>query len=244
MTADKFSRNLMISGFGHIAVVLIIFFRAVTMPNEHLELRNAIRVDMVGLPQKMEALPEKVAEKPAPAPAVKEMPKKVQVEPVKPKAPEVPVKKKEVDHAKNEKRAMEKLKAMEALEKISQEVGREKTAKPKATVVAGNKLAAGNSLTGLEKIEYDQYFDELEKKIHGAWSIPQWLADIDLKAQVLVLIDDKGDVLRKTFKKSSGNEIFDAKVLEAIDASSPLPPPPARLRGLLSTSGIVFNFPQ
>src|SRR5438105_5892715 len=99
MTADNFSRNVMISGLGHVGIVLLIFLRAVTMPSEHVEIRNAIRVDVVGLPQKMETLPEKaeVAPKPAPAPATKEMPKKAEPVALKTKVKEVTVKKKEVD---------------------------------------------------------------------------------------------------------------------------------------------------
>ncbi|MGZ3722737.1 MAG: TonB C-terminal domain-containing protein [Bdellovibrionales bacterium] len=246
MTADNFSRNVMISGLGHVGIVMLIFLRAVTMPSEHVEIRNAIRVDVVGLPQKMETLPEKVevAPKPAPAPATKEMPKKAEPVPVKTKIKEVSVKKKEVDFSKVQKESLRKLKQQEMLEKIQKEVGKENSAKPKATVVAGNKLANGNALEGIDRIDYDKYYDELKDKLHSSWSVPQWLADADFKAKVLVLIDERGYVVKKTMKVSSGNDIFDAKAMEAVDNSSPFPAPPARLRGLLSTNGIVFNFPQ
>src|SRR4051812_44793235 len=91
MTADNFYRNIAISLGLHFFVVLLIFFRAVTMPSEPLELRNAIRVDVVGLPQKMQELPEPVTEKPAPvAPKTPDLPKKEEPTPVKPKAPEAP----------------------------------------------------------------------------------------------------------------------------------------------------------
>lgn len=244
---DTFSRNVMISMVGHLAVMLLIFFRAVTAPADRFDLRNAIRVDVVDLPKKMTALPEVAPEKPAPAPAEKpkELPKKAELKPAKTHAPETPSPKaKKLNTEKSQKHALDKLKAMEALEKIQEEVGKEKSAKAKSPIVAGNQVNAGNALSGLERIEYDRYFEELQKKILSQWSIPQWLADNDLKAKVLVLIDERGYVLKKIFRQSSGNEIFDAKVMEAIDSSSPLPPPPQRLRGLLSTSGIVFNFPQ
>jgi len=246
MTAENsFNRNILISVFGHICVVLIIFFRAISMPDEPIQIRNAIRVDVVGLPQKNETLPEKVPEKPSPAPAPKKMPAKA-AEPVKPKAPTVALDKKEKkkDLTKAEKRALEKLKAMEALEKIEAEVGKAKSTKPKATAVAGNKVSEGNSLTGLEKIDYDRYFDSLESKVHAAWSIPQWLADGNFKASVQVQIDENGNIIHRVFKKTSGNDIFDAKVVEALDNSSPFPPPPARLRGAMANRGVIFNFPQ
>src|SRR4051812_8840610 len=98
MTADPFIRNVMISGVGHVAVALLIFFRAISMPSEHIEIRNAIRVDVVGLPQKLQELPSQAVEKPAPAP--KALPKKADSVPVvKTKAKEAP-KKKEIDHSK------------------------------------------------------------------------------------------------------------------------------------------------
>jgi TonB family protein len=135
---------------------------------------------------------------------------------------------------------------MAALDRIKNEVGEEKRKKPDktGTKVAGNQLHAGNALTGLDKIEFDRYFDDLHQKVLDNWSIPQWLADMPLKAQVQILLDEKGFVTKKTLLKSSGNQIFDNKVLAAIESSSPLPVPPARLVGKLSTSGIILNFPE
>jgi colicin import membrane protein len=236
MTELRFTNYVYISIAGHIAIALMIFFKAVLAPSEHIDLRDAIRVDIVGLPKKQEALPEKEA----PAPPRAELPKPKEAE--KPKAPEAPAPKKTPDTKKAEQRALEKLKAMAALEKIKEDVNKEKTPKPQQ--VAGNQVSQGNALTGLTRIEYDRYLAELKSKVYSAWSLPPWLAEQDLRSQILVLIDERGYVIKKIFKKSSGNEVFDAKVIEAIDTSTPLPPPPAQLRGLLSTSGITFNFPQ
>jgi colicin import membrane protein len=244
---ERFSRDILYSVLGHGTLLLLIFFRAVLVPQEHLDVSNAIRVDVVGLPKKMQ---EQKLEPPAPVAPAPEPPKpatlppKVAQEPAKPIAPVMP---KKLDHSKTEKQAIDKLKAMEAMESFKKETTATKikpTIKMTATVVAGNRLAQGNSLTGLEKIEYDRYFDQIKTKIDGQWSIPQWLADADLKAQVLVVVDEHGFIVKKQFRKSSGNDIFDAKVMEALETSSPLPPPPERLKGLLSTSGIVLNFPR
>lgn len=243
--SDSFSRNLAISGIGHLVIVLLIFFRAVMAPNEPIQIRNAIRVDVVGLPPKMQTLPENppaLAPKAPPAPA--ELPKKAEPQVVKKAPVESTVKLTKSTNDKTVQKALNKLKALEALEKIKQEVGKEKVAKAKpADVVLGNKVNAGNALTGLEKLDYDRYFDEMETKVRSNWNIPQWLADREFSAQVQVLIDERGYVIKKVLRKSSNNEIFDAKVMEAIDASSPLPAPPQRLRGVLSTSGVMLNFP-
>lgn len=249
MTADKFQRNLYISLAGHAVILAFVFLRAVIVPSESIEIRRAIRVDVVDLPKKM----TETTLSPPPQPAEAKTP-----EPVTPKA-EAPkpepkpetvnlnkpnAKAKKADTAKNQNQAFAKLKAMAALDKIKQDVSKSKEEAKPSTVVAGNQISAGNSLTGLDRIEYDKYFDELEGKIRAQWSIPQWLADSPYKAQVQVLIDERGYVTKKVMRRSSGNEIFDAKVFEAIDGSSPLPVPPRRLQGLLSTSGIILNFPE
>lgn len=255
---DTFSRNLTLSAIGHALIVMLVFVRAVFIPSEPIEIRRAIRVDVVDLPRKMteQELNAPAPEpSPAPAPAEKAKPEPVKPEPVKaePQRPE-PVKlksdakSKPKDTSKSQSAALAKLKAMSALEKIKNDVSEEKkskTAAPKpSTVVRGNQVSAGNSLTGLDKIEYDKYFDDLEGKVRAHWSIPQWLADGDYKAQVQILIDERGYVTKKVMRRSSGNEVFDSQVMAAIDESSPLPAPPARLQGLLSTNGIILNFPE
>ena len=69
-TADKyFYRVIGISAAAHIVVAMFIFLKAFTASTERMEIRNAIRVDVVGLPQKAVELPDKPAEKPAEAAA-------------------------------------------------------------------------------------------------------------------------------------------------------------------------------
>jgi colicin import membrane protein len=245
---DTFSRNLTISMTGHLALLAVIFVRAVFIPSEPIEIRRAIRVDVVDLPTKMseeqlrasEPMPARAETKPEP---IKEVPK---AEPVKTEP--VNITKPKADLSKTQTNAIAKLKAMAALDKIKQDVGEAKKSEAKATkpstVIKGNQVSAGNSLTGLDKIEYDKYFDDLEVKIREQWSIPQWLADGDFKAQVQILIDERGYITKKVFRRSSGNDIFDGQVMAALEASSPLPPPPPRLQGMLSTSGLILNFPE
>jgi colicin import membrane protein len=249
---DTFSRNIWISAVGHGVLALMIFVKAVFSPSEPIEIRRAIRVDVVGLPAKITE-PVKLPE-PAPSQAqpakpvepVKELPPKEVPKPPEPKTPTVNLDKKKPapDTKQAQSRALDRIKQMAALDKIKNDVSNDKPASPKSGAIAGNKVSAGNSLTGLEKIEYDRYFDELEGKVHSNFNLPQWLAESAFKAQVQVLIDAKGFVIKKIMRRSSGNEIFDARVIEAIDASSPFPVPPERLSGTLSTGGVILNFPE
>ena len=231
----------MYSGVAHTALALFLFVRAVFVPSEPIEIRRAIRVDVVDLPRKMT---EQELAPPAPEPVAPKVlpPKQVKEKPAV-KEP------KKIDLTKSQNKALDKIKAMAALDRIKSEVSEEKKNQKKpaekaGTQIRGNQVNAGNSLTGLDKIEFDRYFDDLHQKVLSNWSIPQWLADMPLKAQVQILLDEKGFVTKKTLLKSSGNQIFDGKVLEAIESSSPLPAPPARLVGKLATSGIILNFPE
>jgi len=256
---DGFSRNIAISAGIHVVVASMVFFQAFLAPREPLDLRNAIRVDVVDLPKKMQTMPDEPATpQPAPKAAAPEpaTPPPPAPEPEKPKVAlekptPTPKKAPKPDTKSSQSDALNRLKRSNALDRIKQDVSQSQAEKPapnptpvKDNVVRGNQVSAGNSLTGLERIEFDRYFNDIKVKVNSNLSIPQWLADSDLRAQVLVLIDERGFITKRVIKKSSNNEVFDAKVLEAVDASSPLPAPPSRLRGVLSTSGITFNFPE
>lgn len=238
---DSLSKPVAVSAASHVALVLLFLIKAYLAPSEAIDLRDAIRVDMVGLPEKQQQLPQKeIAPAPkAPPPVAKPKPEPVKEKPKAPEAPKVDLHHKK-DLAKTQKNALNEIKAMEALDKLKNEMAAKATAKP----VKGNQVNAGNSLTGMEKIEFNRYFQTVEEKIRGNWSLPQWLIDAQLKAQVRVLIDENGNVKKKQVLKSSGNPDFDDHMLDAIDKSSPFPPPPDRLRGVLNETGIVFNFPQ
>lgn len=254
MTGDRFQRSIYVSLGLHAFIVACVFLRAVVVPDQPIAIRNAIHVDLVGLPDKLPEMPrapQPTAPKPEPAKAAPEPAPKIKPEPapkpVPPKAPTVPTKK--ADLAKSQRDALAKLKRANALEEIEQEVAKQKAASAAAAAgktapVKGHQVSEGDSLTGLERLDYDRYFGDVKAKLFANYNLPQWLADAPLKASIIVLIDERGFVTRKTVRRSSGNDVFDAKALEAVDASSPFPPPPARLRGLLSTNGFVFNFPE
>ena len=92
---DTLSRNIFISIGLHITVVLLIFVQAVLVPREPLDLRNSIRVDVVGLPEKMTETPKEL---PVAKPEAKPEPKKPKLPPkeamtepvVKPLGPQMP----------------------------------------------------------------------------------------------------------------------------------------------------------
>jgi TonB family protein len=249
LTRDTFSRNVAISLAGHVILFIIIFVRAAFVPNQAIEMRNAIRVDVVGLPSKVtenfEMPPEpKAPPVPAPAPAPKPEPVKPEVKVEKPQAPTVPGKDaKKPDLKKAQQQALKELQRRQALEAIQNTVKKEKSSGT-TPVIAGNEVSPGNSLTGLKGIQFDRYISDVKTKVNSNYNIPTWLSELDLKTQIQILVDEKGFIVKKIVRRSSGNEIFDAKAIEAIEASSPLPPPPPELRHALATGGVTLNFPQ
>jgi TonB family protein len=251
MTPDRLERSLMISLALHMGLASLLFLRAVFVPDALVEIRTAIRVDVVDLPEKMEspvetlppiAKPESASSAPVrPQEPAQPLPK---APPPKAETPKLPSHKiKKVDLAKAQNKALKELRKREALDRIQEQLAKGRAAEAKKQV-KGNRVATGDSLTGLERLDFERYYAELRQKIRTNFTLPQWLADSGLKAQIQVLIDDQGQLIKKNILKSSGNEVFDAKAQEAIEASLPLPAPPQRLRSVLSTSGIVFGFPE
>ncbi len=241
---ERLSKPLVISSSLHLAVAALIFLRAVFMPSEPIDLRSAIRVDIVGLPQKMEDLPAAAA--PAPSPPREEVKVETKSNPVeakpepKSKAPSVPVKSAQ-EIRKSQSDALKKLKQMSATERIKKELEAERRA---AGPVAGAEKSEGDALRGIPKLDYDRYSTVLRERVHSNWQVPQWLTEANFKARIKIYIDESGFVIKKEFVLPSGNEAFDATVLEALERSSPFPPPPDNIRNALRTSGAIFNFPE
>ncbi len=247
-TRDPFNRFVVISFGLHICLIVFFTVRAFVFPSDPIEIRSAIRVDMVALPDK--EVPKTIPSEAAPptpkkAPVV-EKPKEAAAPVPEKVAPQVKVPDPRVSLKKTkaeQQEALNRLKAMQAIEKLK---AKKKDAEGEAapTEFKGNVLSEGNSLTGLSQIEFDRYLSDIENKIRAHWDIPKWLEDANLRAQVRVMIDERGYIVKKTVETSSGNESFDDAALSTLEKSSPLPPPPDRLKNVLATRGFVLNFPK
>lgn len=264
---EKLSRGIGVSFAIHGIILLLFTVKAVFFTPEQIDFSQAVRIDMVGLPDKeppkpaapakkeeaKPALPDKPPEeKPVEKPAEKPVEKPA---PAKPEPVKVPPKKDDgVNLEKNKAKqqsAIDKLKAMAALEKIKEDVAAEKAkevAKGKADdggqKIKGNLLSPGTALTGLAKLQHDTYAADLDNHIKQHWALPEWLAKRDLKAQARVQIDSRGNILGRKIVKSSGNPSYDEEVLATIDRSAPFPAPPEKFLALVSVDGILIGFPE
>jgi colicin import membrane protein len=249
---DSFSRFIILSVGFHLAIVFILSVRVMLFPAEAPISQRSVRVDVVALPEKMEpAKPQpapkpqtKVAEKKVDPPKPKEVPKAKPKPTPKPKAKKVFSEKKAPETPKKNVKeeqdsALARLKAMQKLKESQQAKEKERAIEYK-----GNELSKGNSLTGLEKLHHESYLDDLDSHIRNHWNLPEWLADGNFKASVILKIDKRGGIIDKKFIVRSGNELFDQQVISTIEKANPLPEPPTHLVNFYSSRGVEIRFPE
>ncbi len=238
----------------HASIFLIFGVKVLFFPDlSHLDDTPSIKVDLVALPDKGDnKVVPKILEKPK---DTKEQSKKAETPAEKPKPVVAQKPQEKSDPAKpdntkpettkpddsiDEMAALSRLRELEALKNI------ETTTQPKeannAAPIKGNRLAVGDAIEGVNKIQYNNYKKVLQDAVKYHWDLPPWLQDGDLNAEVLIKIDETGLVTAKELIKSSGNSIYDKYVLETITKSSPFPPPDDKFVNVVAIKGVVLSF--
>jgi colicin import membrane protein len=251
---DDFKTALVVSVLLHLIIASVFLIKVIFFSKPLIDLSQAISVSVADFSD-AQKLPEK---RTAPAPA-EEKP----AEPVKEEAEEPPAKiekskpeplpkknkppevKEEINLSKSkskQKQALERIKKLSALDKIKQDVSSE-------TAKAGAKkkpyvVAAGSQLSGLDKIEAAEYLQSLDASIKQFWQLPQWLANKNLRAQVLVKFNTAGQLLSTKVLTSSGNSTYDNYCLQAITKAAPFPKVPSKFSEKFSVDGLVVGFPE
>lgn len=255
------SRGTTISLIAHATLLLAMVINVSFFSKPKLDLSEAIRVDMVGLPekynpaQKSTDLPEKIEKPVEPVIEEKKPEPKVEAKPEpkpEPKAETKPDPKAKpepdtvkLDKAKQkQKAALEKLKKLSAVDKIRQQVQNEKTAAETAKILKGRVLTKGTALTGLDRIQSDNYTGQLDALVKSHWALPQWLIGKQLRTRVLVKIEPDGRVSDKKVVQSSGNPTYDDYCLQAVTKASPFPKVPDKFTEIYAEDGVVFGFPE
>ncbi len=237
----------------HLSLFLVMAVKIVLFPTERLEHIRAVRVDFVALPDvdpqigpvgEEKPAPEKPAEpvkeaKPEPKPPAKVTEKPVAKSAEK-TADELVEKPKKVDLKDQQSAALQRLSALSRIKK-SKAADASKT---EGVTVKGNRLSEGNSLTGVEKVEYNRYLSDLDMHIKKNWHLPEWLTDKNLTAAIFLRFDEKGQILEKKLVRSSGNKDFDNEALQAVVSSAPFPIPPENLISYFQSQGIELRFPE
>ncbi|MGZ9264166.1 MAG: energy transducer TonB [Candidatus Deferrimicrobiaceae bacterium] len=103
---------------------------------------------------------------------------------------------------------------------------------------------AGASGTARVPPEHLAYFRQLDEKVRSNWNVPALgVGEKEkLMVQIRIVIEIDGRVSQVRMEKTSGNPYFDDSVLRAIRKASPLPVPPAPLRGSEEYYEVGFRF--
>lgn len=258
----QFKKALLYSAGFHLLLFIVFAVRAVIYPTDAINLEDAVRVDIVALPDKKSAeipnLPPPVAPVPAktepkeqPAPKSEPVPEAPKAPPPKPEAPTVDLNKTKRDQAA----ALKRLEALERIERMErqQKVAQAQASKPsRATdqgeaapsqVVKGNQKSEGNALRGLQRLEHRGYLANVQSQVKRYWALPNWMINQKLNARVRIWIDSSGNIVKKQMIRASGNADFDERVMNAIESAGKLPEPPADLVNILNVDGLDADFP-
>lgn len=233
---EQFKQFVIVSIVLHVSLLLGVSIKNFLLPSQIIEIPNSVRVDMVALPDKLpEELPSLPQEKKNPEPEKKAA--------ITPTAPLPPAPKVSLTKVKDsQKKALDKLQAIAALEKIKKEVSSSQEQQNQPSPVPqfkGNIISSGNSFTGMSRLRVNEYLENLTVQVRQHWVLPQWLSDASLKTAVVISIDNRGYIIKNEIHSSSGNSIFDSSCLAAVTEASPFPPPPDEVKEAL----IMIRFP-
>lgn len=262
------NKGIIFSFGAHVALAVFLILKNVFFDADVPDYQAAIRVDMVALPDKNPMAPSQAAddnktEKPPEPPQPDPTPTSKSTETLPEKKPQIDdtaiklaEKKKHDDEKKKEedkkrKEALDRIKKMSALESIKSSVESERIEKlvgqsesKSKSVYKGNVLNPGTELSGINKIQHENYVALIDRQIKEQWTLPQWLANKDFKAQALLKIDENGNIIYNQIYKSSGNASYDDVVKETIQKSGPFPKPPEKFSAILSERGVLIGFPE
>jgi len=154
-----------------------------------------------------------------------------------------------------QKAALTKLKkatALEkALEKIKQDLKNDSIKKIKEHIKnaapANNStriITAGTVLGGLDKLQANNYLQEVDQSIKKFWALPQWLKNTAFKSQLLVKFNMQGQILSLKIISSSGNSSYDQYCIRAVEKAAPFPAVPEKLTEKFSVDGVIIGFPE
>ncbi len=102
-------------------------------------------------------------------------------------------------------------------------------------------IRSGDSATE----EGERYYALLSTQVRRYYSASDTIPEAErssLKASVMLKLSREGNVLELAMVSPSGNTIFDSAVLATIKKASPFSPPPAHLRGVLQSEGVILDF--
>ena len=237
---QNLSLPISLSVLGHILIVLFFVVKAKFFPSDIPIYERSIRVDMVALPEKITTPPKpqikKETPKPEPKPKPKPEPKPKPKPKVKPKKKNL--KKKLLNAQSNALKKLQQQSAFDKLKDIEEK-------KPEKEIeYKGNIIAAGTSLTGIHKLQHEDYQEKIDVHVKQFWEIPLWMENRNFKAQAVAKLDTSGYLISVEIVKSSGDQQYDDLVESTIRKAAPFPIPPGKFKDIVAEDGILLGFPE
>jgi len=98
----------------------------------------------------------------------------------------------------------------------------------------------------MANLRFSQYYQSIYAKVYQAWTLPEYVIEKEgsREAIVTIKVQRDGKILSAVFEKTSGNQQFDASVMNAIKKANPLPPLPDDFRESFLEIGVRFTPPQ
>lgn len=96
--------------------------------------------------------------------------------------------------------------------------------------VRQNFAARGEGDSPVTEAERNEYGRMIQERVNRFWVIPETMSQKDLKAVIIIEVDQKGHMVgTPRFEQSSGNSVFDEAAKRAISKAVPFPPPPGQV---------------
>ena len=112
----------------------------------------------------------------------------------------------------------------------------------KAGEAASAQPASKKAGPGLISLVLDVYYRTISKRIQRNLILPLNIdSSVFLAAQVNFHMRENGEVYDVGIETSSGNRSFDSYCIKAVDAASPLPPPPNELRDRIKSEFFIIS---
>jgi colicin import membrane protein len=249
----------------HMGILSLLFFTPDPFSARKMRGATVYEVNLVSLPTAKPKAPAKTVPsestaKPLPTPKETVAAKRISTPPVEkkpviigkrtverkksvPKTPPKPEKPK-VSPSKLIDQAVAKIKKNVRTQKKDQHLDRA-ISKIEKNVGKSGMAGSGGPMEGFAIRIYQM---EVEERIKSNWQYPVNLTSPskqkDLVATVVVNVSQDGTILKSWFMDRSGNGIFDASVMKAVDRSNPLPPFPEGYNKRQDEVEIRFNLSE
>lgn len=256
---EDLTRPILWSTVFHLLLVFLFAVKSIFWAEKQEPYQAAIKVDIIGLPDKVVTPPEPPPSLPQPLPSpptqLPQTPPTEKVTPThdvqksKPKEPELVLKpqKNEPQNIKTSE-AIEKIRKKMAIDKIKEEIKNQEREEisqkvsQRITQFKGNVLSPGTELTGINKLQNENYLIQLDRHVKNFWSLPEWLARGNFKSRIRIFIDSHGLMINTQVVEGSGNAQYDDIVLETVKKAVPYPIPPEKLQERIRVLGVDLEF--